>query len=381
MARIALKELDSDRALGVEQLEALIGRDPACGLVVEGPKSKVVSGRHARIFFQDSTWWIQDISRNGTILDDERLQSGQRHALKVGQVVGLGESGPRLRVTALESRAISETMLESPVSATGFDLPPQTTAPRPRPMGSGVPTGVNVNEGTAALRQSEAVRAGVKFEDPTEPARLGGAWHLIVTLRATHSDQRFDAEASVVKVGRSPDCGIRIPPEQGASVSRVHAEIAVGDSGVIVRDAGSRNGTFLNGVRIEAAHPLVIGDKLMLGTGGPTLEVERLHIVKGAGPQSSATPKIGGSTTPDAFEARGGAKASMREPPTAPADASVIGRGPIVNAVRSPAHGVAPQAASSMAPAGTDKRRQALYVIIGIVLLTMALVVGRLTAP
>ena len=97
MARIALKELESDRSLAVEQLESLIGRDPACGFVIEGPKSKVVSARHARIFYQDSAWWIQDMSRNGTILDDERLQNGQRHALKVGQLIGLGESGPRLR--------------------------------------------------------------------------------------------------------------------------------------------------------------------------------------------------------------------------------------------------------------------------------------------
>ena len=194
------------------------------------------------------------------------------------------------------------------VEPSDFPGQPQTTASRARPMGAGVPTGVNVEEGTAALRKSEALRAGLKFVEPTEPARLGGAWHLIVKLRAAHFDQRFDATASVVKIGRSPECGIRIPPEQGASVSRVHAEIAVGDTGVVVRDAGSRNGTYLNGARIEAAQTLVTGDKLMLGTGGPTLEVEELHIVKGEGPHSTALPKIGGSTTPDAFAARGGAK-------------------------------------------------------------------------
>jgi pSer/pThr/pTyr-binding forkhead associated (FHA) protein len=379
MARIALKELDSERSLAVEQLEALIGRDPACGFVIEGPKSKVVSGRHARIFCQDGTWWIQDMSRNGTILDDERLQSGQRHALRPGQVIGLGESGPRLRVMTLETRNISDTMLE-PASIAAS---PQTTAPRPRPMG--VPTGAIANEGTAAMRKSEAMRAGIKFEEPTEPAKLGGAWHLIVTLRATHSDQRFDAKAAVVKIGRSPECGIRIPPEQGASVSRVHAEIAVGDTGVVVRDAGSRNGTFLNGVRIQASHALVTGDKLTLGTGGPTLAVEEMHIVKGEGPQPVAVPKIGGSTTPDAFAARGGSNAPSREPSTAPSAADASDRIPASGmgaqpSMRSPAHGVVPQTSMSGSLAAPARGRIAIIVIIGVLILALAVAFGRLTA-
>lgn len=380
MARIALKELGSERSLAVEQLEALIGRDPACGFVIEGPKSKVVSGRHARIFYQDSTWWIQDMSRNGTILDDERLQSGQRHALRQGQVIGLGESGPRLRVTTLETRNISDTMLEPAAIAAS----PHTTAPRPRPMGSGVPTGVNVDDGAAAMRKSEAMRAGLKFEEPTEPARLSGAWHLIVTLRATHSDQRFDAKATVVRIGRSPECGIRIPPEQGASVSRVHAEIAVGDTGVVVRDAGSRNGTFLNGVRIEASHALVTGDKLTLGTGGPTLQVDEMHIVKGEGPQSAAVPKIGGSTTPDAFAARDGAKSPQREPSTAPSTAAmsegIHASRAVHEPMRSPGRGVAPQTSMPAAAPVAGRDRIAIIVVIGILILGLAVVVGRLAA-
>ena len=378
MARIALKELDSDRSLAVQQIEALIGRDPACGFVIEGPKSKVVSGRHARIFFQDDTWWIQDMSRNGTILDDERLQNGQRHALRVGQLIGLGESGPRLRVTILDTRSLSGTMLEP----AGFGAPPETTAPRPRPMGTGVPTGVNANDGTAAMRKSEAMRAGVRVEEPTEPASLSGAWHLIVRLRATHSDQRFDAEASVVTIGRSPDCGIRIPPEQGASVSRVHAEIAVGDTGVVVRDAGSRNGTFLNGARLDAARPLLAGDKLTLGTGGPTLEVEELHIIKGADPNSSATPVVGGNTA----SAGPSNAVALAEPPTAPSPAAVGGgtaaSGPRSGhwATRSPARGVAPLRDSSKRSGRHDRGRMMLYLIIAVMALALAVALGRLTA-
>ena len=35
---------------------------------------------------------------------------GQRHAIRVGQVIGLGESGPRLRVAALESKQVMATI-------------------------------------------------------------------------------------------------------------------------------------------------------------------------------------------------------------------------------------------------------------------------------
>lgn len=376
MARIALKELETDRSLAVEQLESLIGRDPACGIVIEGPKSKVVSGRHARIFFHDNGWWIQDMSRNGTILDDERLQNGQRHALRVGQLIGLGESGPRLRVTTLESRPISETIVEQG----RFGTVGQTTAPRVRPMSAAVPTNVAADEGTSAMRKSEALRAGLRVEEPTEPAKLGGTWHLTARLRATHSGQRFEAEGSVVKIGRSPECAIRIPPEQGASVSRVHAELALGGAGIVVRDAGSRNGTLLNGARLDGTHPVMIGDKLMLGAGGPTLEVEELHIVRGTAPGGSA-PRIG-TATPEAFPNRPPGGEPRREPPTAPSPASgdADSAAPDTRAMgttRSPARGVSPQAAES-AHLGPGRSRLALYVTLAVLALAAAVVLGRI---
>src|SRR5213076_2929592 len=96
------------------EIEGVLGRDPACGFVIEGPNAKVVSGRHARIFFQDNAWWIEDTSRNGTVLDDERLQRGQRHSIHVGQLIGLGDSGPRYRVVSLDSTRVPETVLELP---------------------------------------------------------------------------------------------------------------------------------------------------------------------------------------------------------------------------------------------------------------------------
>lgn len=328
MPRIVLKELETEKTLSVADTEATLGRDPACGFVIEGPISKVVSGRHARVFFQDSAWWIEDTSRNGTVLDDERLQTGQRHALKVGQVIGLGESGPRFRVAALESRKVAETVMELPDLNAPPPSPPQSpqssTAPRqtapsshspaaPAPAAP-APAAADIAESrTAAMRVSDAIRAGIHVEETTEPMTPAPDWLVHVVLRATSTNQRFDVRAKSVKIGRSPECNIQIPPEQGASVSRVHCEITIHEGGVTVRDVGSRNGTFVNGKRIESPHPSKKSDLIMLGSGGPTFSVEDLHIVKDQ-PQAEGTEP----TPPEAKPVRASAAPALGGSPTDP---------------------------------------------------------------
>ncbi len=53
--------------------------------------------------------------------------------------------------------------------------------------------------------------------------------------------------AGVVTVGRAPECALQI---EEAGLSRQHARLVPMADGVQVEDAGSTNGTFLNGRRI-----------------------------------------------------------------------------------------------------------------------------------
>ena len=267
MPRIVLKDLQTEKTHTVHDAETTLGRDPASGVVVDGSNSKVVSGTHCRVYFQDDAWWIEDYSRNGTILDDERLQRAVRHAIQVGQVIGLGESGPRYRILSLEGRRVAETMMEAAPRNSGTAPMKQGAAP--------------VEASTAVMRRSDALRAGLRVPDETtEPMAPSSDWVIAAVMRETHTNQRWEVRGDVIKLGRAPECLVQIPPEQGASVSRVHAEIAVADGGIKVRDRGSRNGTFVNGKRLTEQHEARKGDHVMLGAGGPTFSLEELKLVK-----------------------------------------------------------------------------------------------------
>lgn len=78
-------------------------------------------------------------------------------------------------------------------------------------------------------------------------------------------------------LGRDPVAQVSYDPEQDDLVSRQHARI-VRDASDPVRftlmDLASRNGTFLNTVRINGTVPLASGDVIQLGAGGPKLAFE-----------------------------------------------------------------------------------------------------------
>jgi DNA-binding winged helix-turn-helix (wHTH) protein len=64
-------------------------------------------------------------------------------------------------------------------------------------------------------------------------------------------------------VGRHPASAVWI---NAASVSRTHARILATAAGVRIEDAGSRNGTFVDGQRIAAPHLLVDGNTVTFGS-------------------------------------------------------------------------------------------------------------------
>lgn len=96
-----------------------------------------------------------------------------------------------------------------------------------------------------------------------------------ITLLAMATGKRFEAQGTRIRLGRGNECDVRPVQSSDTIVSRVHAELSVGPTGgLVLQDADSTNGTFLNGDRLVRATPVRLGDKIMLGRGGPVLLVE-----------------------------------------------------------------------------------------------------------
>src|SRR5262249_8315719 len=74
--------------------------------------------------------------------------------------------------------------------------------------------------------------------------------------------QSFVVGAGDHDVGRVPECVIRIESPQ---ISRRHAILHVAGREASVEDLKSANGTFVNGKRISARHPLADGDTVQFG--------------------------------------------------------------------------------------------------------------------
>ena len=73
---------------------------------------------------------------------------------------------------------------------------------------------------------------------------------------------REQLNGDAVSIGRASDCTI---PIKDRYLSRKHAEIVSMNGEWALRDCGSANGTFVNGVRVQADHALHSGDRIRLG--------------------------------------------------------------------------------------------------------------------
>lgn len=92
----------------------------------------------------------------------------------------------------------------------------------------------------------------------------------LVMFREDGSKRVFALRPGVTTIGRKDDCTIRIPL---AMVSRRHAEVVVEDEGVVLKDLGAANGTFLNSRRVQEddLHP---GDQIMIGPVLFTVQID-----------------------------------------------------------------------------------------------------------
>jgi pSer/pThr/pTyr-binding forkhead associated (FHA) protein len=93
---------------------------------------------------------------------------------------------------------------------------------------------------------------------------------VLVVTQGPLAGRRIELNGELV-IGRE-DAGLTIEDEE---LSRKHAVVRIVGSGVEIEDLGSRNGTFVNGRRIDAVTQLGGGDSLRLGRSVFAIELPR----------------------------------------------------------------------------------------------------------
>jgi DNA-binding response OmpR family regulator len=91
---------------------------------------------------------------------------------------------------------------------------------------------------------------------------------ILTYRRADGEEERIKLHQDVTTLGRSDSCAVVIPLPV---ISRLHARIELQHDRYLLFDAGSANGTFVNGKRIELGAQLSTGDEIWLGSSDVTL--------------------------------------------------------------------------------------------------------------
>ena len=116
---------------------------------------------------------------------------------------------------------------------------------------------------SAAGRASSKVMAkgrGSNQVVATQPLVDGQS--LLVLEPVEMSGRRFSI-GNELTVGRSAGCSITL---DDTYVSQVHAKVTRQESGVVLEDLGSTNGTYLNRQRVAAPVVMAVGDRVLVGS-------------------------------------------------------------------------------------------------------------------
>ena len=132
----------------------------------------------------------------------------------------------------------------------------------------------------------------------------------IVFFRRSGDRRSIDLTERSYLIGRSEGCQLRLPD---GSVSRKHAEIIFDGSGIVVRDLGSSNGTYVNAERVQGQRALSAGDAVLIGetvfvarVGGEPADIDADEVWARAEPKPATDARGGSSSMMDALKSPAG---------------------------------------------------------------------------
>ena len=253
----------------------VVGSSPDCDLVVN---QTVVSGHHCRLSLQDGQYVLEDLgSTNGTFVNGYRLQPNSpvyvsaTDQLTLGRTLPMpwpsqasapiGQPGADAQVINIGRAPESDVWLDYPMISWNH-------ARVARVQNQWVIEDLGSSNGTALNQIDNKIQRSVL--QPTDDIYLGSykisASRILRERHLTQGEGAFERvhfQGDRMVLGRDPsaDCVLDFP-----MISWRHAELQRAADGVYVQDLGSRNGTYVNGVRISGRTLVRTGDEIGLGS-------------------------------------------------------------------------------------------------------------------
>jgi len=216
--------------------DVVVGRDPRADVRIDDPS---VSRAHVLLRFADGRWQaIDNGSLNGLYARGQRMAV---YTIGDGSTVNVGgPEGPRLTFAIGHADAANPPATATPPEGDWWQAPSTLRSPQ--------------------LRRPDAPR------QPASPRQVQPRGHSEVPALSSGMLRNLTpgsptAAQAVVKVGRAPDNDVVVAD---VLASRHHATLTPTAEGTEIRDAGTINGTFVNGTRIKVAL-LQEGDVVTIG--------------------------------------------------------------------------------------------------------------------
>jgi len=280
----------------------IIGSAPDCNIVVAQP---AVSGHHCRLTRQGDRYWIEDLqSKNGTWVNGTQIPVGQAIPIQPGMPVTLGRQTPMPWAAIQASvQAAVQVAAQAPPPLPGFVPGPspgqanaQSSSPGTRviTIGRSPESDVQVDlpiigwtharivfEGGRAILEDLNSKNGTSIDrvdnriqraalNPDSDVFLGSykisARQLLAGKKVGVGEAAFDKvsfRGNTMVIGRDPQSDL---PLEYPMISWRHARLTREAGGILVEDLGSRNGTFVGGVRISGKVLAKPGQEIGLGS-------------------------------------------------------------------------------------------------------------------
>ncbi len=154
---------------------------------------------------------------------------------------------------------------------------------------------------------------------------MNGSLYRLVVRAGGIIGTAYALESAEIHIGRDAHNDIVIAE---ADISRRHARLTRQENGYVLEDLGSTNGTFVNGQRLTAPHPLRPGDEVRLGpkvvlvyeqVTDPNATVAVSAETLQAAPPAAAAPPSPSAPPPAAAAAPARPAPAAARPPSAPA--------------------------------------------------------------